>query len=132
MAPAREAGSPSSAFADVTRGEPGDLIPCRRLVIIIILILFVPAFSKIFMDRTSVIVLVLCMLAFFGWFILMNKLYPPKPMAQLPVQSNAVASTSQVANETNAVPATLTASTPAATPSVQLPVANTNVAEKFL
>jgi len=82
------------------------------------------------MDRTSIIVLVLCMLAFFGWFFLMNRLYPQKPVPPS-AQTNAVASAAQGTNQTSAVPTTVSASSPGTVPNVPVPVANTNVAEEF-
>src|SRR5436853_7612420 len=90
------------------------------------------------MDRIAVIALVLCMLAFFGWFFLMNKLYPPKP-----VTSSATNQVTSVQN-TNPPPSistsTLSSATQAAPsvsgsaplPNVPVPVADTNIAEQVL
>jgi len=71
------------------------------------------------------------MLAFFGWFFLMNRLYPQKPVPPPSAQTNAVASAAQGTNQTSAVPTTVSASSPGTVPNVPVPVANTNVAEEF-
>jgi YidC/Oxa1 family membrane protein insertase len=88
------------------------------------------------MDRTAIIVLVLCMAAFFGWFFVMNKLYPPRPVT--PGATNTAASVSAT-NPPSISTSTVTATPPAITssPSTALsnapvPVADTNVAEQLL
>src|SRR5436190_23148236 len=89
------------------------------------------------MDRTAIFVLVLCMLAFFGWFFMMNKLYPPRP-----VTSSATNTLTSLQN-TNPPPSistsTVTSGTgaPPSSGSVALanapaPLADTNIAEQFL
>src|SRR5256885_11844738 len=79
------------------------------------------------MDRTSIIVLILCMLAFFGWFFVINKLYPPKPATGLS-QSNTVSS-AQTTNTapTASITATSTGTAPATTAAAAVPTANTSV-----
>src|SRR5438445_5025674 len=82
------------------------------------------------MDRTGIIVLVLCMIAFVGWFMFMNKMYPPRPASSS--QTNAVSGTSVITNQTTAATTTTTSPTPAPTPNVEVPLANTNVPEELL
>src|ERR1041385_7683336 len=88
------------------------------------------------MDRTAIIVLILCMVAFFGWFYLMKKLYPPKPAS--PAAATNALTTVQSTNQTGTSTTTLTATTGTAPsvstplPNALVPVANTNIAEEFL
>src|SRR2546423_1779472 len=80
------------------------------------------------MDRTTIIVLVLCVVAIVLVQTLPNKIFPPKP---LPPGATNVASAP--VSGTNAPAGTSTASTATApVVSAALPVANTNVAEQVL
>src|ERR1044071_3903918 len=80
------------------------------------------------MDRTSILILVVCFVALMLWYPLVNKLYPSKPLPH---------------GATNAAPATVTSTNP--TPATSAPpvlaeavvpapkpVTNTNVPEQFL
>src|SRR5438046_9431780 len=80
------------------------------------------------MDRTSIIVIVVCFVLLGLWsFVLMPKLYPPKPLP--PGMTNAPAATFTATN-----PAAPTAPPPLAeTPApVHKPIATANVPEELL
>src|SRR6267378_7118578 len=77
------------------------------------------------MDRTSILVLVVCFIFLMLWYpLVVNKLYPPKP---LPPGATNAASTLTATNQ----PTAPSPSNPVETP-VPHPVANTNVAEELL
>jgi YidC/Oxa1 family membrane protein insertase len=61
------------------------------------------------MDRKSILILVVCVLLFFSWSGLVNRLYPPQP---IPEGTNTV--TNQVASGPSNAPVATTAATPAA------------------
>lgn len=78
------------------------------------------------MDRKSIIVLVVCFLLLFSWPLLVNKVFPPKPLP--PGATNNVPRTALVTNQnfTATNPPTLESS-----PAPRLPL-NTNVPEQTL
>src|SRR5512133_356335 len=82
------------------------------------------------MDRKSIIVLVVCFIVLMLWYpLVVNKLYPPKPLA--PGSTNAPSATLTTTNPPGAVPvAPVTPEVPVAT--VPRPVASTNVQETTL
>src|SRR5690348_14535556 len=94
------------------------------------------------MDRTAIIVLVLCLVGFFGWFYVMNRMYPPRPVT--PGATNSVSSSSATNSSGIIITSTVTATatspatgTTTIAPSTQLanvpvPVADTNIAEEVL
>lgn len=82
------------------------------------------------MDRKSIIIVIACIGLLVGWNMLVNKLYPPKPVVQSVTGSNAVA-TAQPAltNATGtSAPASLTAAAATSIPFV----AETNAPEQLL
>src|SRR5262245_29612058 len=78
------------------------------------------------MDRTSLIVVILCVIVMLTWLKLSDKIFPPKPLPPgvTNVQTAPVASTSP---PSGAAPAPATTSTAAA----PVPLANTNIAEEL-
>ncbi|HSU57469.1 MAG TPA: membrane protein insertase YidC [Candidatus Dormibacteraeota bacterium] len=85
------------------------------------------------MDRTSIIVLAICFVVLMLWYpLVVNKLYPPKPMPRGATNAAAPATIS-VTNQTGATTTTTTTSAniSAEAPAFR-PVANTNVPEEFL
>src|SRR6476620_3175151 len=73
------------------------------------------------MDRTSINVVIICVIVLITWTKLANKIYPPKP---LPPRA-----TNEPAAPLNST-STASAAVPAGAPFTPLPVANTNVAEE--
>jgi len=93
------------------------------------------------MDRTAIIVLVLCMAAFFGWFFVMNKMYPPRPVTPGATNQVSSASTTNPAGVNTNVTSTATATSPATAaaissstplPNTPVPIADTNITEEVL
>src|SRR3954451_18378211 len=83
------------------------------------------------MDRTSIIVLAICVIVMLSWTRVVNKIYPPKPLPPGATNSHQAAITSSNPGPTTTT--TTTTSTTSAAPSgVSVPVANTNVAEEIL
>src|SRR6266481_4868795 len=79
------------------------------------------------MDRTSIIVIVVCFLLIVLWsFVLMPKLYPPKPLP--PGATNALTATVTASNEVSSIPPPSLEAMPA-TPTL---TANTNVPEDLV
>src|SRR6516162_3304451 len=79
------------------------------------------------MDRKSIIILVACFLLLFSWPLLVNKIYPPKPLP--PGQTNAL--TTQVLTTNGSV------TSPPATAALEAPTrptstVNTSIPEQLL
>src|SRR6478672_267674 len=73
------------------------------------------------MDRTSIIVIIVCVIVLITWTKLANKIYPPKPLP--PAATNVQTAPISGTNAPAATPAPGTAAMP-------VPLANTNVAEQ--
>src|SRR5512144_2166169 len=80
------------------------------------------------MDRKSIIILVVCFLLLFSWPLLVNKIFPPKPLP--PGYTNTpprpLAATNTAVPGTSAPPSLAEAPLPAQ------PVANTNAPEQLV
>src|ERR1700693_1805729 len=84
------------------------------------------------MDRKSIIVLVACFILLMSWPMLVNRLYPPKPLP--PGATNAQPTTLSAPNPgatSPAAPPTLESPAPAATTAAQA-IVDTNVLEELV
>src|SRR5882724_4367681 len=79
------------------------------------------------MDRKSIIILVGCFLLLFSWPLLVNKIYPPKPLP--PGQTNLVSTSQLTTNRTGTPVPPLPALEAPATPKSTL---NTSIPEQLL
>src|SRR5689334_10137597 len=77
------------------------------------------------MDRKSIIVLVACFLLLFSWPLLVNKIYPPRPLP--PGQTNAATTPLLTTNRTGTSSPPAAVLQPAATPKSTI---NTSIPEE--
>jgi YidC/Oxa1 family membrane protein insertase len=85
------------------------------------------------MDRTSIIVLVVCFLLLVLWYPFLNKVYPPKPMpAGMTNRTASVTGTNQATSPGPGAGSNATAPSPAITPEAADIVTNTNTPEELL
>jgi YidC/Oxa1 family membrane protein insertase len=79
------------------------------------------------MDRKSIIILILCFVAFFSWQWLVNKIYPPRPLP--PGSTNTLAGGFTATNRSTLSNAPAQLETPSPAPQV---VANTSIPEELV